>query len=299
MPTESLTTFFNDLRAAVFAGVKLEIGGSETRKPEKLTSKRIDQWEQDAEKETELPQRCRAAIDTWNKTGSMIPVLEGLSTRADALSRISGLFRKSLLYVLAIGTLAIAALVWYPLVVLPEITAVREDLMTLARPVEEIRSINAAFWANVVLAVFIIAFGILISWLLKGGVARAGWWLGANSYLRYRTLATASRILQALVAEGEEPKTAANLSSQLAGLGPEETGELLASIRDHDRTSVLSSEWSDYLLMMAQQQYVTARIWGPASMIAIVGGLFTLLYVVLAYWPITSLVFELSQTPKV
>jgi len=191
-----------------------------------------------------------------------------------------------------------AGLVWFQLKILPEINAVRNDLINIARPTQNANHSHAGFWANVILVLFVLMLLALIWWLIRGGVARAGWWTGTGTYLRYRTLATAARTLQTLVAKGLEPEDAAALSRKLVGLGPEGQGELLCSIRGIERDTILSSQWSDYLVMMAQQQYVTARTWGPTTFTVVIGGIFTLLYVILAYWPITSLLFELSKNTQ-
>jgi hypothetical protein len=293
MNTAELQAFHNDLRAAVRAGVKLEIGDSDSiRKP--LNLRELERLEEMAANGKALPERYQAAIETWKETGSMIPVLEGLSTRIGAWRRIRKLFRKSLIYVFALAVLATAALVWFQIKILPEINAIREDLMTVARPIDNIKHSSVGFWANVILVLFALTLSALIWWLLRGGISRAGWWTGMSNWLHYNTLATASRTLQTLVAEGMDPEHAARLSGTLTGLGPEGQGELLCSIRGIDKRTILSLEWSDYLRMMAEQQYVTARTWGPGTLVVVVGGLFTLLYVVLAYWPITSLLFDLS-----
>ena len=294
MSNADLQVFHNDLRAAVRAGVKLEVGEI-TSPGRSLKIKEIDQLEQNVANGSTLPARFQAAIDVWNETGSMIPVLEGLSTRIGAWHRIRRLFRKSMLYVFALALMATAALIWFQLKLLPDINAIRNDLINIARPVETIRPSNLALWANVILVLFVVLLLAMIWWLFRGGVTRAGWWTGSGTWMRYRTLATAAQTLQTLVAKGVEPQRAATLSGTLTGLGPIGQGELLSSIRKMDRETILSSEWSDYLLMMAQQQYITARIWGPATFIVVIGGIFTLLYVVLAYWPITSLLIELSH----
>jgi len=297
MSSTDLESFHNDLRAAVRAGVKLEIGDADAP-ARSLGVDAIDKLKEKLTSGSPLPERYQAAIDTWNKTESMIPVLEGLSTRISAWHRINILFRKSLIYVFAIAVLAIAGLIWFQLKILPEINVVRNDLITIARPIQNVSRSSAGFWATVTLVIFVLVLLALIWWLLRGGVARAGWWTGTGTYMRYRTLATAARTLQTLVAKGMEPETAAALSGKLAGLGPEGQGELLCSIRGIERDTILSSEWSDYLIMMAQQQYVTARTWGPTTFTVVIGGIFTLLYVVLAYWPITSLLYELSHNTK-
>lgn len=294
MNNSDLQAFHNDLRAAVRAGVKLEIGESDSLR-KSLNIAEIDQLEKEVANSASLPKRFQAAIDTWKNTGSMIPVLEGLSTRISAWHQIKRVFRKSLIYVFALAIIATSALIWFQLKILPEINAIREDIRTIARPIKNVSHSNAGFWANVVLILFVLILLALIWWLVRGGVSRAGWWTGSGNWLHYSTLATASRTLQTLVAEGMDPESAAELSGTLTGLGPAGHGEMLSSIRGIDKQSILSSEWSDYLRMMAQRQYVTARIWGPGTFIVVIGGVFTLLYVILAYWPITSLLSDLAH----
>ena len=187
---------------------------------------------------------------------------------------------------------------WYLFSILPEIEAVRQDLIQLAKPVEHLEPVNVGLWATVALVCFVLIFVLMIMWLLRGGMARAGWWLGAEGYVRYETLATASRTVQALVATGESPREAALIGGRLTGLNPETSGELLASVADLDREAVLQSEWSDYLQMMARQQYISARAWGPTAMVVVVGGFFALLYVLIAWLPITSLIYELSHSTQ-
>ena len=289
--------FFRDLRAAVRAGVKLEIGEGES--PSKaLTVKSLDRLESEHDAGNDLPKRLADAMLTWGRTGSMIPILEALSSRHAAWKRIGSLFRRSLLYLLLIAAVAIAGLAWYVFSILPEIDAVRQDLIQIAKPVETVEPISVGFWAAVALVCFVLVFVVATGWLLRGGMTRAGWWLGAEGYIRYETLATASRAVQALVATGETPQEAALIGGRLTGLDAATSGELLASVAELDREAILQSEWSDYLRMMARQQYISARAWGPTTMVIVVGGFFALLYVLIAWLPITSLIFELSHSSR-
>lgn len=290
--------FFNDLRAAIRAGVNLELG--EGRSPAKaLTVKSLEELQSQYNSGAKLPARLCDAMQTWQRTGSMILVLEGLSSRLSAWTRISSLFHRSLAYLLLIAAVSIAALGWYLISVLPEIEAVQKDLIELANPVEPIEPLNMRLWASLAILFFVLALIIGIAWLLKGGIARAGWWLGADGYIHYQTLATASKAVQTLVAKGESPQESVLLGSRLTGLSGQASGELLASVEGLDRDSIQRSEWSDYLQMMARQQYISAKIWGPTTMIVVVGGFFVLLYVLIAWLPITSLIYELSHRTKV
>ena len=297
MSSADYKPFFGDLRSAIRAGVPLEIG--EGPSPAKaLSVESLEQLESQHKRGDQLPPRLADAMQTWQRTGSMIPVLEGLSSRLSAWKRIGTIFRQALIYLLLIAVASIVGLSWYLISVLPEIEAVQNDLIDLANPVAPIEPTNMGLWATIALVVFVVILILAVTWLIKGGMTRAGWWIGADGYLHYQTLATAAKAVQALVADGESPQQAVLLSSRLTGLSPEAAGELVASVEGLERNSILRSEWSDYLQMIARQQFISAKIWGPTTMIALVGGFFVLLYVLIAWWPITSLIQDLSYRTK-
>lgn len=293
-----LQTFHNDLRAAVRAGVELEIG--EERVPRSsLSLKKLEQLESQCANQQPLPDRYRAAIETWQKTGSMIPVLEGLSTRMKAWQRVGKLFRNAACYVLLIAILAIAALIHYKLNILPEIEAVRQDLIAMARPDQPISVSYAGTLTTVALVLFIIMLLGLIGWMWTGGVARAGWWVGGGSYMRCKALAAAARTTQLLIAEGVEATAASKIGGSLAGLDSEGQGELLYTIGSLEQNNFTAPALSDYLLMIADRQFVTARTWGPSLLIVVVGGIFTILFALLAYGPFANLLGDLSKLLRI
>lgn len=293
-----LKTFNNDLRAAVRAGIELEIG-EQPMPGSKLSIKQLEELESKFASNQDVPDRYQAAIETWQATGSMIPILEGLSTRKKAWKRIGKLFRSAMLYVLVVAILAIAALVYYKLYVLPEIDAVRLDLITMAMPGQVISDSYAGVLSTATLVLFVLMFLALIWWMITGGVAKAGWWIGGGSYMRCQALASAARTTQLLVTEGVDPTKATQLSSSLAGLDPEGQGELLYTVHGLDQNELQSPALSDYLLMIADRQYLMTRTWGPDLLIIVVGGIFTILFATLAYGPFASLLVDLSKLMKV
>jgi hypothetical protein len=298
MNVDDIQTFSGDLRAAIKAGVKLEIG----EKPvpgSTLSLKQIERLERQITDASEVPPRYQAAIETWQKTGTMIPVLEGLSTRFNAWVRIDRMFRKSMVYVSVLAALGIVGLIYFRTSVLPQIEMMRHDLATLARPAIEIRPSGVELFSIIVLILFVVILVVLIYGLFSGGAAKLGCWLGGDRYMRCCSQATATRTMQMLVAEGTDPHQAAMLGGKLAGLDAEGQGEMIYNIKGLDREAILSPAWVDYLSMMADRQYLKSRTWGPATLVLIVGGIMTFLYVLLAYWPIVSLVYDLSGNRRI
>lgn len=264
----------------------------------KLDVKQLEELESMVANNQSVPDRYRAAIEVWQKTGSMIPVLEGLSTRKKAWKRIGRLFRSAMIYVLLVAILAIAALIHYKLNILPEIEAVRQDLIRMALPGQEISSSYAGILSTVALVMFVLMFFGLVWWMSSGGVARAGWWIGGGAHMRCQALAVAARTTQLLIAKGVETATATTISGSLAGLDPEGQGELLYTIRGLDQNELRSPALSDYLLMIADRQYIAVRTWGPGLLIVVVGGVFTIIFALLAYGPFASLISDLSKTVR-
>ena len=294
MPTPDLQIFNNDLRAAVRAGIELEIG-DQPIPGSKLSINQLNSLETQYANNQDVPDRYRAAVKTWQKTGSMVPILEGLSTRKRAWNRIGKLFRGAMAYVLLVGIIAIGALVYYKRYILPEIEAVRADLVTIAKPGQVISQSFAGILSTVMLVLFVIMFLALIWWMLTGGVAKAGWWMGGGAHMRCQALAAAARTTQLLIAEGVEPAEATKLGSSLAGLDPEGRGELLYTVQGLDDDELRSPALSDYLLMIADRQYLFTRTWGPDVLIVVFAGVFTILFALLAYGPFASLLGDLSK----
>ena len=50
--------------------------------------------------------------------------------------------------------------------------------------------------------------------------------------------------------------------------------------------------------MIADRQYIAVRTWGPGLMIVVVGGVFTIIFALLAYGPFASLISDLSKTVR-
>ena len=297
-PKPDLQIFHNDLRAAVRAGVELEIGDGPAPNS-KLSIDRLEELEAQVANDLPVPERYQAAIETWQKTGSMVPILEGLSIRNKAWNRIGKLFRSAMFYILLVAILAIAAMIHYKLNILPEIEAVRLDLIRMARSDQEFSQSYAGIMSTVALLLFVVMLVVLVWAMFAGGITKAGLWVGGKAYMRCQALAVAARTTQLLIAGGVEPDAATKLGGSLAGLDPEGQGELLYTIKGLDQNELRSPALSDYLLMIADRQYSTARTWGPGVLIVIVGGFFTILYALLSYGPFASLLGDLSKIMRV
>jgi len=82
LSSDSLQPFFADLRAAVRAGVELEIGDGESP-ARALSLKKLERIEQEIEGGDPGPKRIQASIDTWRKTGSRRAVVAVVGVAAD------------------------------------------------------------------------------------------------------------------------------------------------------------------------------------------------------------------------
>ncbi len=294
MTLDNLQSFNGDLRAAVRAGVKLEIGEKSTP-GSALSIRKLERLEKQIASGQEVPARYQAAIETWQKTGTMVPILEGLSTRINAWIQIDRLFRKALIYVLIVAALGIIGLIYFQTSVLPQIEMIRNDLATIARPAHSIEPSSVGLWSQVLLFVYVVVMAVLVYWFFSAGTARVGLFAGGGNYMRCRSLATATQSMQLLVAAGTDPQQAATIGGCLAGLDELGQSELIYSIKDIDHDAILSPVWVDYLLMIADRQYLKARVWGPTALVVTIGGTVAFLYVVLAYWPIVSLFNDMTN----
>ena len=182
-PKPDLQIFHNDLRAAVRAGVELEIGDGPAPNS-KLSIDRLEELEAQVANDLPVPERYQAAIETWQKTGSMVPILEGLSIRNKAWNRIGKLFRSAMFYILLVAILAIAAMIHYKLNILPEIEAVRLDLIRMARSDQEFSQSYAGIMSTVALLLFVVMLVVLVWAMFAGGITKAGLWVGGKAYMR-------------------------------------------------------------------------------------------------------------------
>jgi hypothetical protein len=295
--------FYQDLRASVFAGVSIECGEKWAPSAE-LRLKDIEAFEsfESAGSQTSTVRsndRLEAAIETYKHTGSMLPVLEGLSTRVNAWRRVKRLFRRSMFYVICVSAVAVTGLVVFHRYVAPQMQMVRQDLIEFAGAKGLPNRFDVIGMVPYVSALFAILLAAMIVWMLLGGIARMGWWIGGRQYVRYQTMASAIRAMRMLVASGVPKREAATIGVRLAAVDKFGRAEILHVVETMDDDAIQSSQWTDYLKMVAERQYLSARSYGPLLLVTVICGLIALIYTLLVYGPFVSLLYDLAVRIRV
>ena len=124
MQPSPLDQFSNDIRAALIANIPLTCGDGR-----RLTERELDrlvglQAQQEHGKssvdtpttetrQNELPDWFRAGLSVFHKTGTMVPVLEGLSIRARATHQAIRAVRWTILYLLVVTGFALAGVLFF------------------------------------------------------------------------------------------------------------------------------------------------------------------------------------------
>lgn len=290
--------FFQDLRAAVMAGAPLETG-SKWAPARTLRKSDINAFEASSNSKRSTPDRFDAALETYRHTGSMLPVLEGLSTRVRSWQRVKRMYWRSMWYVMSVALLAAAGLLVFHRYVAPQMQMIRNDLVTLAGTDRPLESWNTLSFVPAVSFLFAVVLVLLVVWMLLGGVVKTGWWIGGREYIRCCTMGSAIRAMRMLIASGMPKQQAAEMGVRLAAVDKVGHGEILALINRLSEAEIQSSHWSDYLAVVAEQRYLSARAYGPILFVAVVAGLIALVYSLLIYGPLVSLLFDLSVRTRV
>ena len=191
------TRFHEDLRAAVVAGVPLEIGDRETKL---LTLAKIEQLENQIRPKlstdavtdertrqqffdslNEVPLRYRAALQVFDRLGSMPPVLDGLTTQILAERRVAGTLRWSFSYLLLLLLLASLGLSLFLVRIVPAFESMRADLF-LPAAINAPPRLDLIQWLPGVIVVFSVCFGLLLIWLVTGGVTKVAMWFRGTAF---------------------------------------------------------------------------------------------------------------------
>lgn len=282
----------------MLSGASLETG-SKWSPAKRLRKSDIDAFEANRAPNQTSSDRFNAAVETFRHTGSMLPVLEGLSTRVRSWHRVKRMYRRSMWYMLAVAFLAAAGLIVFHRFVAPQMQMIRNDLVEFAGTATPLESWNTLSFVPAVSVFFAIVLLLLVIWMLMGGVVKTGWWIGGREYIRYCTMVSAIRAMRMLIASGMPKQQAVEVGVRLAAVDKVGHGEILASINHLSDSEILSSRWSDYLAIVAEQRYLSARAFGPMALVSIVAGLIVLVYSMLIYWPMVSLLFDLSIRTRV
>ncbi len=296
--------FHNELKAAMIARAPIEIGGEPQNV--KLTPEALERWEgllepllargesleQAIALAPELPSRYLAAIQVFELTGSMVPVLNGLTARKIATQRSARVLRWTLFYLLLIVVVAFVGLRLFNNRLKPAIESMRLDSFAPSA-VSGPETFDILPWVPSIVVGLGALSAILLVWLVIGGVRRTAMWLGGRHYVRCRTSATAIRVFQSLRLHDVSPETALALSCELTGADGPVRGDIRTAI-DLPADSADYDTIANYFLIASNQRMASLKFGTPIALVSTFGGAIVVLYGILIYWPVISMLKDLA-----
>ena len=299
-PSPTLTEFFNGLKAAIDVGVPLDVSSAK-KTPDLLTRQRLDAFRATADDTAKWPPRLNAAIETWQRTGSIVTAIEGLSTEATARQTLRRATARTLLYLALVLATVAAAITLFWVWLQPEIDAIYRDLeMTtgVAYPNEN----NA-----IVFAILIIGCLIAAMWVLQqvySGNSPIVNRFGGRQFVDYRRQHVLWSTLERLLNTGTPPDQASSLAHALLG-GDQSLKKTvdarLASMNlpaDSQPSSTHGQELyvaSGYFSSIADFQIQRLRSTLSITTISIFGGALVAACAILMYYPVIRLLGNLAK----
>ena len=297
-----LAHFHDDLRAAIALKVPISLEG------DRITGlERIDQLEtalnncvstndssQDyLETNSDTPSRYRVAVQTFSKSGSMLPVLDGLSVKIAASQEATSAIQWALTYVIVTIAVASAGLFWFAYSIVPTIYAIRDDLIQ-TRALQNVSTNQFLLidWsASIAIAFAVLLLAVLVA-VLVFGFRKACMWLGGREFVDAKAKSIALQNTYFMTESGIDVDQAAKLSCEMIGIENSKRDNILSLANSIESPKDLLN-FSEHSSMVANQILNRLRVRIPVRMIVILGGLISLVYCVAIFWPIISLLNDL------
>ena len=320
MKLTDVKQFHDDLKAAVIARAPIEIGETSGSRTGKLTIAKLDHLErlvlphlskensdganpgdsiektaldQAFNSDPELPKRYRAALHTFDRTGSMVPVLEGFSAKGIAEAQVSRVMQRALLYLVLLLAVAFWGLSIFKSRIIPQIDDLRADISNAAGTMAPER-FDANLWLSWVVPVVGCGLLLLVVWMLLGGAFKISMWLGGNYYVRCRTLTSAIRIMQRLLEAGLSVDEAISMSCDLTGADAKARRDIQAAVQDPPDAQHLKS-LAGFSMISANQRLAYLTATAPTALVCWVGGGVALVYCLMLFVPLVTLLRDLSM----
>lgn len=300
MDQVEIAQFHDELKAALIAGVPL-VDGNRHR----LTVAEIDNLQEQLKafdpefqrtigepnltnwKGDRLPHWYRACLTVFNRTGSMLPVLEGLSVRPMASRDVRRALQWTFIYLFIVALTTLLGLLMFDVLVVPSIEFFREDLMFPAG-IGVTSNFDVLPWLPGMIAV--LASGLILGLivLFVGGVAKVASWFGGGRYVNGAVSMVVLRISQSLVQAGVTVEEAVLISCELTGATSNIKGQVQTLVQGTDEPNTIGKV-ADCLKATANSQLARLRFVTPVVLTALLGGGLVLIYCVIVFWPIVSL----------
>ncbi|MDA8563940.1 hypothetical protein N9L06_05755 [Mariniblastus sp.] len=297
--------FLDDLRAAVIAGVPIDVGssvdGSTFSSENLLTIKALDEIEDTVSAagsnsghrryEGALPDRLDIAQQVFSTTNDMPLVLRGLSTANLASRKAIRFLRWTITYLMIVLLVAWLGMMFFAIVLVPEIQAMRADLLFSRRP--EVASSNGLLvWIGYLAWIFgALLIAALIA-LSVGGIRKFVMLVGGRYFVGSRVQAIAMEAATRLVESGIDPTRANELACRLVGCDAKAAGA--AQVVSLPRQNSNNVRQATSLHLRNGDRYLERiRATVPTFLVFLVGGCIGLVYCAAVFAPILALLRDL------
>jgi hypothetical protein len=118
-------------------------------------------------------------------------------------------------------------------------------------------------------------------------------WLGGNQYLRCRQSTLALQVTQILAQDGMSHDEAIKIACDLAGADAKVRRNLQNTVADPNPAQDLES-LADYLTLAGNDRLAYMGTTTPIALVSIVGGAVALFYCLAVFWPIISILKDMT-----
>lgn len=307
MNPTSFQRFQNDLKATLLAGVPVEIGSKDSvSSNNRLTIAELSHLEslilpgitsnesltETLDSQPEIPARYRAALIVFDRTASMLAVLDGLTIRRFAQGQAKRVLRWTLIYLLILLAVAFVGMRLYTTQVLPALALMRADML-LPAAINAPDRFDLMPWLPIIVQVLGWSLLVMLVLMLAGGASKIAMWLGGNHFVRCRLSTMALRVTQMLVEAGTPIDEAVTLSCDLTGADARVRRNIRTAVEASHRAQNLDA-LADYLTIVGNDRLAHMKMTTPIALVSVIGGGIALLYCVTIFWPIISMLKDLS-----
>lgn len=294
---ESVDTqrFRNDLLAGLMSGVPMMGLDGHFLSADQLETIHRD-FDEDPGAET-IPNWYTAATTVFVRTGSMLPVLEGLSIREHAVSRANRSLRWTFFYLMIVIIVALIGLCLFYSRSVWAFELFRDDFQNSRSALEQ-DSLQVLDWLpGIIIVLAIIAVLMLLS-LVVFGTRRFSLWVGGHRYVQHAVSSMTLRISRSLLHSGLSLDNAISVACDLTGSGENERREIsqlcLGATDEKAIGAMVNCE-----SQAAHHCLAKLRVATPLYMVALLGGGLTLLYCLMVFLPIFWLMNDMISVELV
>ena len=292
MDPQSLQSFYADIHAARIAKIPVELTSRSLLQSIATPSESQLRAYAEADKQNDpsIDSRHQAAIDIHSQLGSMVPVLDGLSSRAIASRQFSKMFRRVLWYLALVLLVALLGLLYFKVYIVPEYQMVRQD-MRLYYHMTDFHA-DTFSYLNPMIVVVAVLLLVNVIFLLTNKTGFLLSMFGGRKYVRLKISSAAANTLALLASQNTSLPEATQTTATLYALDATGRQQLCSSIGD----SSSSETWQNlnqFWTIKAGKTLERARTLVPVVLLSIVGGGVAVAYAILVYGPLVGLIRDL------